>query len=147
MQVNVLTEADYMVLSGLCHGQSVRELERCLREIADIEALTRIGHPDLQGLCLALAEWSAELRIIQWEIGLKARKPAAAGAGRAGRTSVVLPGDRVNPRAVLSLGGLDSQSHLLAERARHEPADRMRLPARSFHDLGEGSTFGTLDHF
>jgi hypothetical protein len=24
----------------------------------------RSGHPDLQGLCLALADWSAELRLI-----------------------------------------------------------------------------------
>ena len=25
------------------------------------------GHPDIQGLCLALSDWSAELRILQQE--------------------------------------------------------------------------------
>ena len=40
-------------------------IERCRREIADIEALIISGHPDLQGLCLALSDWSAELRILQ----------------------------------------------------------------------------------
>jgi len=32
---------------------------------------------------LALADWSAELRLIQKETGLKGEKPAAAEAGRA----------------------------------------------------------------
>jgi len=27
----------------------------------------RAGHPDLQGLCLALADWSAELRLTEQE--------------------------------------------------------------------------------
>ena len=40
-------------------------LERCNREIADIEVLLRSGHPDTQGLCLALADWSGERRILQ----------------------------------------------------------------------------------
>jgi hypothetical protein len=38
---------------------------RCRREIAEIESLLRAGHPDIEGLCLALADWSAELRLIQ----------------------------------------------------------------------------------
>jgi len=42
--------------------------ERCRREIAGIEVLILAGHPDLQGLCQALADWSAELRIIEKEI-------------------------------------------------------------------------------
>jgi hypothetical protein len=42
--------------------------ERCRREIAGIEALILAGHPDLQGLCQALADWSTELRIIEQEI-------------------------------------------------------------------------------
>ncbi len=49
----------------------------------EIEAALRAGHPDVQGLCLALADWSAESRLIEEELGLKAEKPAAAGAGRA----------------------------------------------------------------
>ena len=58
--------------------------------MAEIEAALRAGHPDVQGLCLALADWSAELRLIQQELGLKAGKPAAARAGRA-RREVIQP--------------------------------------------------------
>jgi len=42
-------------------------MERCCREIADIETLILSGHPDLEGLCLALSDWSAELRILEGE--------------------------------------------------------------------------------
>jgi hypothetical protein len=42
-------------------------MERCHREIAGIETQIRAGHPDLQGLCLALADWNAELRLIEKE--------------------------------------------------------------------------------
>jgi hypothetical protein len=59
------------------------EIERCRREIAALEALIRAGHPDLEGLCLALSDWCAELRLIEQEMALKAKMPAAAGAGRA----------------------------------------------------------------
>jgi hypothetical protein len=44
-----------------------REIERCRREIAEIENLLRSGHPDVEGLCLALADWSAELRLLEQE--------------------------------------------------------------------------------
>ncbi len=40
-------------------------MERCWREIAAIEAEIRAGNPELQGLCLALSDWHAELRILQ----------------------------------------------------------------------------------
>jgi len=43
-------------------------MERCRREIAAIEAEILAGNPDLQGLCLALSDWSAELRILQDEV-------------------------------------------------------------------------------
>jgi len=33
-------------------------IERCQREIAAIEAQILAGNPDLQGLCLALSDWS-----------------------------------------------------------------------------------------
>jgi hypothetical protein len=42
-------------------------MERCRREIAAIEADIRAGNPDLPGLCLALRDWHAELRIMQDE--------------------------------------------------------------------------------
>ena len=38
---------------------------RCRREIAAIEAKIRAGHPDLEGLCLALSDWCAELRLLE----------------------------------------------------------------------------------
>jgi hypothetical protein len=40
-------------------------MERCLREIAAIEAELLAGNPDVQGLCLALSDWHAELRILR----------------------------------------------------------------------------------
>jgi hypothetical protein len=43
-------------------------MERCRREIAGIEAEILAGHPDLSGLCLALSDWSAELRLLQREV-------------------------------------------------------------------------------
>jgi hypothetical protein len=39
-------------------------MERCRREIAVIEEQLRAGHRDVQGRCLALADWSAELRML-----------------------------------------------------------------------------------
>jgi hypothetical protein len=41
------------------------EIERCRREIAAIETELLTGNPDIQGLCLALSDWHAELRILQ----------------------------------------------------------------------------------
>ena len=58
-------------------------MDRCLREIADARALLLAGHPDVEGLCRALADWSAELRLIQRERETQQRKPATAKAGRA----------------------------------------------------------------
>jgi hypothetical protein len=40
------------------------EMERCRREIVEIESLLLAGHPDIEGLTLALHGWSAELRIL-----------------------------------------------------------------------------------
>jgi len=56
------------------------DLERCDREIADIEALLRSGHPDTQGLCLALADWAAERGILQRESAEENRGDALKGA-------------------------------------------------------------------
>lgn len=42
-----------------------REIDRCRREIAELEAQLRAGNPQVEGLCLALADWSAELRILE----------------------------------------------------------------------------------
>jgi len=53
-------------------------MDRCRREIAAIEAQLRAGHPDLQGLCLALADWSAELRLLKASQGLAPVAPRLA---------------------------------------------------------------------
>ena len=42
-----------------------REVDRCRAEIASAERLLRSGHPDVAGLCLALSDWSAELKILE----------------------------------------------------------------------------------
>jgi len=47
---------------------------RCRVELAEIERLLRSGHPDVEGLCLALCDWSEELRIL-------ARLQAGTAAG------------------------------------------------------------------
>jgi hypothetical protein len=43
------------------------QVERCRREIAAIEAELLAGNPDAQGLCMALRDWSEELRILEAE--------------------------------------------------------------------------------
>jgi hypothetical protein len=40
-------------------------VDRCRAEIAATESLLLAGHPDVEGLCMALADWSAELRILE----------------------------------------------------------------------------------
>jgi len=42
-------------------------IERCRREIAEIEAELLAGNPDVAGLVLALSDWNAELRILETE--------------------------------------------------------------------------------
>ncbi len=58
-------------------------MERCRREIAAIEAVIHAGHPDLQGLCMALSDWWEELRLIEREMAVNVKMPATAEAGRA----------------------------------------------------------------
>lgn len=41
------------------------EMERCRREITEIESLLLAGHPDIEGLTMALHDWSNELRILE----------------------------------------------------------------------------------
>ena len=43
------------------------DIERCRREIAAIEAELLAGNPDVEGLCIALSDWWAELRILEAE--------------------------------------------------------------------------------
>jgi hypothetical protein len=46
-------------------GQSDLDLARCDREIAEARAALRAGHLDIEGLCLAIHDWSGERRLIE----------------------------------------------------------------------------------
>ena len=54
------------------------DIERCRREIAAIEAEILAGNPDIAGLCLALADWSGELRLLRASQGLASVAPRLA---------------------------------------------------------------------
>ena len=67
---------------SLRNGCTLRsEIDRCEKEIQSVEEALRSGHPDIAGLCLALFDWSAELRILQNEQRRQAN-PAASGIVR-----------------------------------------------------------------
>jgi len=59
---------------------------RCRREIAAIKVEILAGNPDLDGLCLALADWSGELRLLlkEEEESRRSETPAANGNKREG---------------------------------------------------------------
>jgi hypothetical protein len=108
------------------------DIERCRREIAAIEAELLTGNPDVQGLCLPLSDWSAELRIIEAE----QRREKPPGLNPAAEREADWFGsvfDRVGTLAVLRLGRGDLQAHLLADGAGKEPADAVGLPVGCFH--------------
>jgi nucleotide-binding universal stress UspA family protein len=66
-------------------SQQQREIDRCRAEIFEVESLLRAGHPDVEGLCLALADWSAELRVLK---GRRERPlPRSSGSGEIRRSS------------------------------------------------------------
>lgn len=44
------------------------EVERCDCEIAEVEAALLAGHPDVEGLVLALRDWNEEKRLIEEEL-------------------------------------------------------------------------------
>jgi len=49
----------------MSESERQREIERCRREIAAMRAELLAGNPDVEGLCLALGDWWAELRILE----------------------------------------------------------------------------------
>jgi hypothetical protein len=55
------------------------EVNRCRAEIAATESLLLAGHPDVEGLCMALADWSAELRILEAKAPPPGRGDPAGG--------------------------------------------------------------------
>jgi hypothetical protein len=64
------------------------DIERCRREIAAIEAKLLAGNPDVAGLCLALADWCAELRILEADHG-REKPPGLNPAAKGKRLSSV----------------------------------------------------------
>src|SRR6266481_4624041 len=60
------------------------------------------------------------------------RSRRRAGRTRGGR---VLTAERIDARAILAFGGIDSQAHLLAERAGKEAAHTMGLPTGGSHQF------------
>jgi hypothetical protein len=54
--------------SDLQMCDATAEANRCRREIVEIEAQLRARHPDIEGLCRALADWSAGWRSCETEI-------------------------------------------------------------------------------
>jgi hypothetical protein len=67
--------------------QGGRMNRSCRQEIAAIEALLRAGHPDVEGLCRALADWCGELRLLQASQGLAPVAPRLAHV-RSGATGL-----------------------------------------------------------
>jgi hypothetical protein len=58
---------EFLQKSTQSESQFQLEMARCRREIAGIEALLLAGHPDIDGLTVALSDWSAELWLIEQE--------------------------------------------------------------------------------
>jgi hypothetical protein len=55
-------------------------MDRCRREIAAIETELLAGNPDVEGLCMALSDWSEELRILEAERRREKRPRDAEGS-------------------------------------------------------------------
>jgi hypothetical protein len=105
------------------------QIARCHSEIAAIRAEILAGNPDLQGLCLALADWNGELRILQ---GDEKKPPEINPGGRKELVGRISGFERVRALPVRALGRLHRESHLLAQCAADEPADAVGFkPARS----------------
>ena len=121
------------------------EINRCNREIAEIEVALLAGHSDVAGLCLALSDWSTEIRILNAELAghqdaaqnKKSRRPEGQ---RLGTTGPLFP-ERVDSVPGVGHRTLDLEAHLLPQGSAQEPADAVRLPSRGLHELSECSAF------
>jgi hypothetical protein len=63
--------------AGALRDHDVKEADRCRAEIAACEALLLAGHPAIECLCLALSDWSAELRILERTLPSKEDTPSS----------------------------------------------------------------------
>jgi hypothetical protein len=74
------------------------EIQRCEREIAVVEQELLSGHPDVPGLCLALSDWSAELRILrnqERQSGAVAQRAATVASREARSRNIPSQGEAV----------------------------------------------------
>jgi len=134
---------------GREHRQA--EIVRCQLEIAAAEAALLSGHPDVACLCLALSDWSTELRILQAEQAeyhrvLEARRrtpneKSRRPEGRRLEADADLFSEPVDPIPGVGLRTLDRETHLLAQGSAQEPANGMSLPASGLHELSERRAF------
>src|ERR1017187_6426634 len=148
---------------------------RCRAEIAAIEGQIRAGHPDLQGLCLALADWSAELRLLRASQGLatvgprlahvrsggnrlpcgtnrqeltpqrESPPPASTGGGPGRKGRLMLLVEAIAALAALGLEGFYLVTGLL-HRAGHKSTNGVSLPFHGLHDLRNGGPAFALEH-
>ncbi len=87
------------------------------------------------GLCLALADWSAELKLSLEEQHRQMKPPRPGPGGEREPMCRRLGFDRVGPLSVLRFGGNYRQAHFLAQRAADESTDRVRLPSGRLHEF------------
>jgi len=73
--------------------------------------------------------------------------PSGGPAARCGGNRKRSGFDGIAALPVLALRGCHSQAHLLPNRARQEPANRMGLPAGRFHQLLAGNAARPLEQF
>jgi hypothetical protein len=71
--------------------------------------------------------------------------PGGNPAARGGRTAGGSGLDGVSALAAITLGRRNGQSHLLPDRPRQEPTNRMRQPARGLHEFLRGDPAGPLE--
>jgi hypothetical protein len=57
-----------------CSDVATAELACCDAEIAQAKAALAAGHPEIEGLCLAVADWAENKRLIEAEM-LKEAEP------------------------------------------------------------------------
>ena len=143
---------------------------------AAAEAQIRGGHPDLEGLCLALSDWCAELRLLQASRGLAtigprlahvrfrgdrlACGPTAVNWGRFGQEWWPQAETPAKPKrggglmllveaiSPFSALGLEGLDLVpgLLQGAGHKAADRVPLPVHGFHNLGNRRAVLPLQH-
>jgi hypothetical protein len=117
-----------------------REIDRCRREVAAIEVELLAGNPKVEGLCLALADWSAELRILQNE---ERRRAEARRRDVSGMEELQASTEYVRSPSSPLVEVTVRPSFLPTVPERNG----MREPTRRFHQLLRGDSARPLQQF